>query len=293
MRTVKSIGLLTAVILLASCGSSEKKAVVKVEKNIGIQMYSLRDDIGQNSENIDSVIIKIGEMGYKYVETASYWNGLIYGMNPEDFKAKVEAANLIPLSCHVRQDMLENMDDVWAWWDKCIATHKAAGMKYIITPSMPTPETIEELQVICDYYNKIGEKCNAEGLKFGYHNHDYEFKKVYECGHTMYDYMVQNTDPDKVFFELDVYWCKKGGYEASALFDKYPGRFTTLHIKDEAELIDNGFVNFEDVFNNIEKAGTKHIFVEVERYNYSPVESVKRSLDYLNNATFVKNSYSE
>jgi sugar phosphate isomerase/epimerase len=293
MRTIQSIGFLLTVFLFISCQSDKKTAAQQAEKNIGIQMYSLRDDIGKNNENVDSIIIKIGQMGYKYVETASYWDGLIYGMAPEVFKAKIEAAGLSALSCHVSKNMSEDMDEVWAWWDKCIATHKAAGMKLIVVPSMPTPETLEGLQAICDYYNRIGEKCAAAGLKFGYHNHAYEFEKVYDDGTVMYDYMVQHTNPENVFFELDVYWSQKGGYEASTLFEKYPGRFLALHIKDEAELIPNGYVNFEPIFNNLDKAGSKYLIVEVEKYNVPPVESVKQSLDYLNNAAFVKDNYAE
>jgi sugar phosphate isomerase/epimerase len=293
MKTSKWMGLFLTVFVFISCKSGEKQEVTKVEKSIGLQMYSLRDDIGKSAENVDSIIVTIGELGYRYVETASYWDGFIYGMAPEVFKAKVEAAGLLPLSCHVRQDMSENMDDVWAWWDKCIATHKAAGMKFIVTPSMPTPETLKGLQAICNYYNQIGEKCLAAGLQFGYHNHAYEFEKVYDDGTVMYDYMLQNTDPDKVFFQLDVYWCQKGGYEATSLFEKYPGRFTTLHIKDEAELGASGYMDFEKIFNNIDKSGAKYLFVEVERYNFPPVESVKKSLDYLNGAAFVKDDYAK
>jgi sugar phosphate isomerase/epimerase len=292
MKTIKWMGLFLTIFVFVSCKPGEKQAV-EAGKSIGIQMYSLRDDIGSSAENIDSIIVKIGELGYKYVETANYWDGLIYGMSPEDFKAKVEAAGLLPLSCHVSKNMSEDMDAVWAWWDKCIATHKAAGMKFIVVPSMPTPDTLEGLQAICDYYNQIGEKCLAAGLLFGYHNHAYEFEKVYDDGTVMYDYMVQHTDSSRVFFQLDVYWCQKGGYEASTLFEKYPGRFTTLHIKDEAELGASGYMDFEKIFNNIDKSGAQYLFVEVERYNFAPIESVKKSLDYLNEATFVKDSYVE
>ncbi|MDR0863619.1 MAG: sugar phosphate isomerase/epimerase [Candidatus Symbiothrix sp.] len=286
MKTFKSVLVLLSLVIMISCGPSDKKTVEKLEKNIGLQMYSLRDDINNDAVGVDSIIKVIGEMGYKYVEAASYFDGLIYGMPPETFKEKVEAAGLISLSCHVRQDITDNMDEVWAWWDKCIATHKAAGMKYIVQPSMPTPETVEGLQAYCDYFNQVAEKCKAAGLEFGYHNHAYEFEKVYDDGTVMYDYMIQHMD--KVFFELDIYWCQKGGRLATELFTQYPGRFTFLHVKDEAELGQSGYMNFEDIFNNIDKSGAKYLIVEVERYNVPPVESVKQSLDYLNNAEFVK-----
>jgi sugar phosphate isomerase/epimerase len=192
MKTVKLFGmLLLTVLFTASC---------QIKKNIGLQMYSLRQDIGQNSKNVDSIILKIGQMGYKYVETANYSDGLIYNMQPEVFKSKLKTAGLYASSCHVGRDLSGKMDEVWAWWDKCIAAHKAAGIKYIITPSMPRLKTIEELQKYCDYFNQIGEKCKAAGLKFGYHNHSFEFEQVYDGGISMFDYMVQHTNPDNVFF---------------------------------------------------------------------------------------------
>jgi sugar phosphate isomerase/epimerase len=292
MKTTKSILLLFSAIILIAC-TSKKEPVKEPAKNIGLQLYSLRDAINNETIGIDSVIKVTGEMGYKYVETANYWEGTIYGYTPVEFKAKVEAAGLSALSCHTGIDLGENLDEIWAWWDKCIADHKAAGMKYIVKPSMPTPETVEQLQAWCDYFNQIGEKCLAAGLKFGYHNHSFEFEKTYPDGTIMYDYMVQHTDPSKVFFELDVYWSQKGGKLATEVFDKYPGRFEVLHIKDEKELGASGYMNFEDLFNNIAKSGAKYLIVEVERYNVPPIESVKASLDYLNNAPFVKEDYSK
>jgi sugar phosphate isomerase/epimerase len=268
------------------------------EKNIGLQLYSLRDAINNQAIGIDSVIKAVGQMGYKHVETANYSDGKIYGMSPEEFKAKLDAAGLFALSCHVSKDMETEMVPVWAWWDKCIATHKAAGMKYIVVPSMPKPKDIKQLQDYCDYFNQIGEKCNAAGLKFGYHNHSGEFETLFSQGNspsesiTWYDYMVQHTDPSKVFFELDVYWSQKGGRLATELFKQYSGRFYLLHIKDEKELGASGYMNFEDLFNNIDPA-TKYLVVEVEQYDLPTFESVKASLDYLDNAAFVKKDYSK
>ena len=298
MRTIKSICLLLCVIVFASCGGAKQKEVKTLEKNIGLQMYSLRDDINKEDVGIDAMIKVVGEMGYKYVETAGYWDGLIYGMDPATFKQKCADAGFYALSCHVnlglgKDPMNPDWENIWAWWDKCIATHKAAGMSYVVVPSMSTPETLEGLKAYCDYFNAIGERCNAAGMKFGYHNHAFEFEKVYDDGTVMYDFMVKNTDPKKVFFQLDVYWSEKGKRPAAELFATYPGRFEVLHIKDEAELGESGFMNFSDIFNNIEKSGAKYLIVEVERYNLAPVESVRKSLEFLNNADFVKADYSK
>ena len=297
MKTFQTICLVLSVVLLASCNPKQKEVKI-LEKNIGLQMYSLRDDINNDEVGIDEIIKVIGDMGYKYVETASYWDGMIYGMDPLTFKQKCADAGFYALSCHVNRDLGSDplnpdWDAIWAWWDKCIATHKAAGMSYVVVPSMPTPNTLEGLKAYCDYYNAIGEKCNAAGMKFGYHNHAFEFEKVYDDGTVMYDYMVQNTDPAKVFFQLDVYWSEKGKRTASELFETYPKRFEVLHIKDEAELGESGFMNFPDIFNNVEKSGAKYLIVEVERYNLAPVQSVRKSLEFLNNADYVKENYAK
>jgi len=317
MKTLKLIFALFVftIILTGCCG---KKA--PVQKNIGLQLYSLRDEpridnIGIKTENFDEVIDSIAKMGYKYVETANYSNGKIYGFSPEEFKAKLEAKGIFALATHSGRGLARvvsetNWDDVWAWWDQCIADHKAAGMKYIITASMPQPETLEDLKIYCDYYNQIGEKCKAAGLKFGYHNHSFEFEKRYPDGTvttirrgnseiqrnneiTMYEYMIENTDPDNVFFEMDVYWTVMGKRSPVELFKKYPGRFEVLHIKDQKELGESGMVGFDAIFKNIGIAGTKYLIVEVEGYDLPRFESVKVSLDYLNNACFVKEDYSK
>jgi len=256
MKSLKSIIVLLAIALAMPGFAQKKKAVAYIppQKNIGLQLYSLREDIGQNSANINDIIVKVGQMGYKYVEAANYSDGKFYGLTPEDFKAKLAAAGMYALSSHTGYALAPdvsktNWKEVWAWWDQAIAAHKAAGMKYIVVASIPIPETLEGLQAYCDYFNKIGEKCNAAGLKFGYHNHNREFEKKYTdgsvvydfatshgkkefsdflsryTGTTMYEYMVSHTDPSKVFFEMDVYWVMMGQRSPVELFKKYPGRF--------------------------------------------------------------------
>ncbi len=293
------------IAMMCSCQPADKTPKVE-KKDIGIQLYSVRDSIKKDFSGFAESIKVLGEMGYTTTEAANYGDGKFYGQTPEEYKAAIEGAGLQVLSSHTGKALESTnpdsikWDDVWAWWDQCITAHKAAGMKYIVTPSMPTPETLEGLKVYCDYYNQIGEKCKAQGMKFGYHNHAFELEKVYEFkvegeeNHKkvkMYDYMVENTNPDLVFFEMDVYWVVRGGQSPVEYFEKYPNRFELLHIKDHKELGQSGMVGFDAIFNNIEKSGAKHIIVEVERYNFSPFESVKRSLDYLLACPLVKKSY--
>ncbi|MDR1120845.1 MAG: sugar phosphate isomerase/epimerase [Dysgonamonadaceae bacterium] len=253
-------------------------------KDIGLQLYSLRDDC---SKDFQATITAVGKMGYKYVEAANYSDdGKFYGLTPEAYKATVEAAGMKSLSSHTTKIIpvadLKTVDweKIWEWWDACIDAHKLAGMKYIVAPSMPNNfKTLSDLQIYCDYYNKIGEKCNAKGIRFGYHNHSYEFEKVE--GKIMYDYLIENTNPALVCFQMDVYWVVRGQQSPVKYFQKYPGRFELLHIKDHEELGQSGMVGFDAIFNNIDKSGANYLIVEVEKYNYTPKESVQKSLDYL------------
>lgn len=178
------------------------------------------------------------------------------------------------------------------WWDTAIKAHKEAGMTYIVTPWLDVPATVKDLKTYCDYYNEIGKRCKANGLKYGYHNHAHEFQKV-EDEVVMMDYMIENTNPEYVFIEMDVYWVVIGKNSPVDYFKKYPGRFSVLHIKDHREIGQSGMVGFDAIFKNAEIAGVKHIVVEVEKYSTTIEESIKTSLDYLLDAQFVKASYSK
>lgn len=295
MKITKLILALFVLTNIAACQQATSEQQKKTDKYIGLQLYSLRDDI---KVDFDLTVTDVAAMGYKFVETAGYDDGKFYGLTPEDFKSKIEAAGMTALSSHTNRwlpiDEMNtiNWDEMWQWWDTCIDAHKAAGMTYVIVPSMPREFTkLEVLKAYCDYYNQIGERCKAKGLKFGYHNHSFEFVKIED--QLMYDFMIENTDPDLVFFQMDVYWVVRGGCSPVEYFEKYPGRFEILHIKDNKELGQSGMVGFDAIFNNIDKAGAKYLVVEVERYNMTPKESVKKSLDYLLEAPFVKADYSK
>ena len=154
------------------------------------------------------------------------------------------------------------------------------------------PKTMKEMKMYCDYFNEIGKRCQQNGMKFGYHNHAHEFQKV-ENQAVMLDYMIENTNPEYVFFQMDVYWIVRGQHSPVDYFNKYPGRFTVLHIKDDKEIGDSGMVGFDAIFRNAKVAGVKHIVAEIEGYSCPVEESVKKSLDYLLDAPFVKSSYAK
>ena len=287
-----------SIIMLAGCCSASKPA----KKEMAIQLYSARDLIGKAdkyAESHEEVLKALAEMGYTSVETANYKDGLFYGVTPEEFKADVEAAGMTVLSAHTNKKLsaeeLQSGDfsESLAWWDEAIKAHKIAGMKYIVVPSIGFQNTIQNLDTYCKYFNAIGSKCKEAGISFGYHNHAYEFNKVEESV-VMYDYMLQNTDPELVFFQMDVYWVVMGKASPVDYFNNYPGRFKVLHIKDRKEIGQSGMVGFDAIFNNAEIGGVEGYVVEVEGCrNEAALGGIRASAEYLLSAPFVKKSYSK
>lgn len=267
----------------------------KKKKDISVQLYSVRDIINSGTD-LNIVLKKLADMGYTGIEAANYNDGKFYGKTPEEFKSAVEKVGMKVLSSHTTRGLSDkelasgDYSESMKWWDQCIAAHKAAGMTYIVTPAMGVPKTVKDLKTYCDYYNEIGKRCNENGMKYGYHNHAHEFQKV-ENTVVMLDYMIENTKPENVFYEMDVYWVVRGQQSPVEYFKKYPGRFAVLHIKDHKEIGQSGMVGFDAIFENAEIGGVKHLVAEIEGYNYPVEESVKRSLDYLLDAPFVKASY--
>jgi len=268
----------------SSCSTTPKKS----KKEIGIQLWSVRDDMKNDPAG---TIKKLGEIGYSYVEAAGYSDGKFYGIEPAAFKSLLEENGMTMKGSHTGPNLPEEgeWDQVMQWWDQCIADHKAAGAEWIVKPSMGAEayRSLDTLKMYCDYFNSVGEKCNQAGIRFGYHNHNHEFETQLD-GHTVYDFLVENTDPDKVMFELDLYWIQQGGKNAVDYFNKYPGRFELYHVKDEKELGASGTMDFKPDFDMAEKSGMKHYIVEVEQYNYDPLVSVQKSYDFLNNAEYAK-----
>ena len=292
----KSILTLLTMALAVSAFSSCATEKAPVKKEMGIQLYSMRDAFAKCNGDYMPILQDLAKWGYTSVEAANYdqGKGLFYGSTPEEFKANVESVGMKVLSSHTTRNLsdeeIANHDfgPALEWWKKCIADHKAAGMEYIVSPWLSMPQTLDQLKVVCEFMNEVGKLCAENGLKYGYHSHSFEFRKIQDK--VMLDFMLENTDPQYVFFELDVYWCVYGQASPVDYFTRYPGRFTMLHIKDYCTLGESGMVGFDAIFGHAEQAGMKEYLVEVE---CDPYPSVENSAKYLQNASFVKPSYKE
>ncbi|RIV50885.1 sugar phosphate isomerase/epimerase [Flagellimonas taeanensis] len=265
-----------AVLMLGAMATS-----MQAQDNFGgLALYTVRDNMGKDAKG---TLEKVEEAGYAYVEAAGYNDGKFYGMTPEDFKAYLESLGLKPVSTHQGTVTLENADEQ-------IAAVKAAGFEYFTIPVPPMgmftfdPEartmgmkgTVEDL---AEVLTELGKKCEAAGLKLLYHNHDFEFKQNAE-GEVTIDYLLENTDPKYVNFQMDLYWVTKAGADPVAYFKKYPGRFKSWHVKDmddEGKFapVGEGHIDFGRILEEKETSGMKKYFVEQDMtWDKEPLEVI-------------------
>lgn len=260
-----------------------------LSKYIGLQLYSLRDMV--KDAGIRKTLETVAQMGYNNLETAAYNDGKIYGLEPAEFKKMVDDLGMKATSAHLGHELSGDYEADMAWWSKAIDAHNTAGFKYMIMPWAPLKgerATLDNIKRYADYFSEIGLKTAASSIRFGYHNHDFEFKGKID-GTPLYDLLMEHTSTDHVCFELDVYWAQKGGYDPVEYMKKYPKRIQLLHIKDETAIGVQNVVDYKAVFEQAYAAGViKDWYAEIERYDGTPEEDVKKSYDFLAAADFVK-----
>jgi sugar phosphate isomerase/epimerase len=272
--------------LIAICSMGALAATAS-GKTLGLQLYSLRDAMAADAKD---TIAQVGAMGFSFVEAAGYGDGKFYGMEPEEFRDFLAGHGLEFVSSHTGQDVPDaaNWDRVMAWWDEAIGAHQRAGVQFIVQPWMGARgfESLEGLKAYCDYFNAVGAKCKEAGIRFGFHNHAKEFDTLE--GVVIYDYMLENTDPELVMFQIDLYWTVEGGKDPVDYFKRYAGRFELWHVKDEKELGESGRMDFERFFKYRELSGVQYLIVEQEKYSFDPITSVAKSFQFMMDAPFVE-----
>ena len=281
MTFTKSFIYLAAVSLavgsLFSCDSVGSKG------KGGLALYTVRTEMQQST---DSTLQQVVDAGYAYIEAAGYDAGKYYGLSPESFKALLEEKGLAPVSTHQSTVTLENADVM-------IADAKTAGFEYFVVPIPPMgmftfdQETMSmgmegSAETLAEILTELGEKCNAAGLKLLYHNHDFEFKANDE-GVVLIDYLLENTDPELVNFEMDLFWVTSAGADPLAYFEKYPGRFKLWHVKDMDDKgrfapVGQGSIDFKKILEHKEQSGMEYYFVEQDMtFDQTPMEAIKIS----------------
>lgn len=258
----------------------------------GIALYTLRDTMAGNPRG---VLKEVKDLGYKYVEAAGYKDGKFYGMTPTEFKAYLDEVGLMPVSSHHGDVTLDNADAM-------IADVKAAGFEYFVIPIPPMghfkfdPATrtlgmSEEVEEVMNIINTIAKKCTAAGIKCLYHNHDFEFKPNAK-GVVPMDYFIENSDPDHLNFQMDLYWVTKAGADPVAYFKKAPGRFKAWHVKDMDEQgrfapVGTGTIDFGRILAEKELSGMEFYLVEQDMtFDETPLEAIAISHEGLEKIGF-------
>ena len=253
------------------------------EKFGGLALYTVRDDMGTNAK---ATLQAVADAGYKNIEAAGYKDGKYYNMTPADFKNLLAQLGLNPLSTHQSAITPDNADTMFA-------DAKAAGFTYFVVPVPPMglfkyDNKTQTLGMtggaanLANILTTLGEKCDKAGLKLLYHNHDFEFKKDKD-GIVTIDYLLENTDPKYVNFQMDLYWVIKAGADPVAYFKKYPGRFKVWHVKDMDDQgrfapVGNGHIDFSRILANKELSGMEYYLVEQDKtFNMKPLEAIKVS----------------
>ncbi len=259
----------------------------------GLALYTVRDAMMADASG---TLQAVADAGYKNVEAAGYDHGKFYGIAPGDFKKLLRQMGLTPISSHQAGVTLDNADAM-------IADVKAAGFKYFVVPVPPmgmfkfddathTMSMMGNAKKLAEILTTLGKKCQKAGLQLLYHNHNFEFKKDAD-GIATYDYLLENTDPKYVNFQMDIYWVTKAGADPLAYFKKYPGRFKIWHVKDMDDQgrfapVGQGHIDFADILAHKKESGMKYYMVEQDMTydGMTPLEAIKVSHEGLKKIGF-------
>ena len=240
----------------------------------GVQLYSFRNEMAKDAIG---TLKQIAAIGIKEIETARSNKGHYYGLSPKEMKSVCDDLGMNLKSGHVALD---------GNWQRTMNEAVDSGQEYLICSSMPSRgQTVDNYLKVAEKFNEAGEACKKLELKFGYHNHAYEFES--ENDQVLYNVLLDNSDPNLVHMELDLGWVIMGGKDPLDYFKAYPGRFPLWHLKDmdmekkESTEFGKGGLDIALMMQNQKASGVKHIFIEQEEYASTPLESMKHNMAYL------------
>ncbi|NLJ86896.1 MAG: sugar phosphate isomerase/epimerase [Firmicutes bacterium] len=209
---------------------------------VGIQLYSVRQSLQKDPYG---VLAQVAEVGYKYLEAANHDAandpGVGFGVPADKMKASLDELGMSIVGSHINPLKAELLDGVLDY-------HQALGNKQIGCDIEFFPyEDVDFVLRRCELFNEVGEKCKERGMRFYYHNHYQEFQKFGDK--TVYEIIMENTDPSLVFIELDTYWATRGGQNPVELIRKYKDRLVLLHQKDFPKDAPQNLVMYDGIIN--------------------------------------------
>lgn len=303
-KFLKTAGAFAAGSLLLPYGCSPKKqqgesdaeveSTPVAEKKIGLQLYTLRNEI--QAQGLQPVLQQVADIGYKWVEGFGYEDRKFLGATPSELKTMLSDLGMRMPSVHsVTEVSSEGGKDAIVEQMKTTADDAiSAGAEYLVWAFLQPDErkSLDDYKRHIETWNQFGQVCKDAGIQFAYHNHDFEFTTFDDV--RPYDMIMQETDPNLVKFEVDLYWITKAGFDPVEYFKKNPGRYPLWHVKDMeageekffAE-VGSGTIDFKRIFEAKDTAGLKYFFVEQDESRGTPLESIRMSYNYLQGADFV------
>ena len=253
-------------------------AAAKKGELTGIQLYSVRADMKADPLG---TLKQLSDMGYRHVEHANYANRKFYGWTVSEFKKILNGFGMSMPSGHTVLDAKHwdaSKKDFTNEWKYTVEDAAAMGQSFVISPWLEESKrkTMSDLKSFMEIFNRSGELCKKFGMKFGYHNHDFEFSEKVE-GKVLFDIILAETDPNLVMQQLDIGNMLNGGAKALDVMKQYPGRFESMHVKDEIKateghdpfestILGKGVVPIKSIIDLGRASGTKHFIIEQESY---------------------------
>ena len=269
-------------------------AAVKKGELTGIQLYSVRTDMKADPLG---TLKQLSDMGYRHVEHANYANRKFYGWSVSEFRKILNGFGMSMPSGHTVLDAKHwdaSKKDFTNEWKYTVEDAAAMGQSFVISPWLEESKrkSMGDLKSFMEIFNRSGELCKKFGMKFGYHNHDFEFSEKVE-GKVLFDIILAETDPNLVMQQLDIGNMLNGGGKALEVMQQYPGRFESMHVKDEIKateghepfestILGKGVVPVKTIIDLGRASGTKHFIIEQESYQgKTPMECADDDLEIM------------
>jgi sugar phosphate isomerase/epimerase len=254
--------------------TAAKTAVTGRVGKTGLQLYTVRDLM---AENVAKTLQLVAKVGYQELEFAGYFDH-----KPKDLRSILDGEGLTAPSCHLPIEAFDNGTDA------IIEAALTMGHQYVVIPYLTEEQrgsSIDTYQKLAARFNQIGEALHKAGLKFAYHNHDFEFQLT--DNQVPYDVLLAQTDPRYVTMELDLFWTIKAKRDPLAYFAKHPGRFPLWHVKDMDNNgnfadVGKGTIDFKAIFAKADVAGLAHAFIEHDATK-DPVGTITQGFATLKN----------
>ncbi|MGV3502929.1 MAG: sugar phosphate isomerase/epimerase family protein [Adhaeribacter sp.] len=262
---------------------------------IGLQLYSVKDVI---EKDLPGTLKQLADIGYTEIESYPGQKGHYFGMEAKDFAKMTKDLGLNLVSSHFGSGSRDDKPGDWRQatmlqnFDQLAAKAAETGQQYITCSSLSEGlrKTKEDLKRTAELFNQTGEKAKKAGLQFAYHNHAFEFDQVGDV--MMYDFLLANTDPELVKYELDLFWVTAAGKDPVAYLEKYPNRFPLCHVKDMDKQdktrnteVGTGSIDYQKVLKAAKDNGMKHYLVEQEYFTRPSIESMRINYNNLSKMT--------